>query len=168
MEAYLPPVPGGWFDVTTGMHHAGGATVTVATPLDRLPLFARAGSMLPLQPVVQHTGERPEGPLTLHVYAAPGPFESTLYDDAGDGWGCDDGDYWLGTFRGEADDHGLRLSTHVGGRFAPPWSEWAFVVHGLPQRPASVRVNNASVSFAFEDGTARFAAPAGASFVIEF
>ena len=63
---YLPE--GDWFDFWTGERHTGPGGVTLAAPLDRLPLLVRAGAILPLGPLVQHTGERATDELTLQVY----------------------------------------------------------------------------------------------------
>jgi alpha-glucosidase (family GH31 glycosyl hydrolase) len=77
---YLPA--GRWFDFWTGERHEGPGGVTVAAPLDRLPLLVRGGAILPLGPVVQHTGERPLDELTLQIYPeGAGRFE--LYEDDG-------------------------------------------------------------------------------------
>lgn len=79
---YLPRTPGGWFDLWTGEHRDGGRVHTVAAPLDRIPLHGRAGSILPLGPVVQSTAEATYE--TIDVYVFPGRdafFE--LYEDQG-------------------------------------------------------------------------------------
>jgi alpha-glucosidase (family GH31 glycosyl hydrolase) len=77
---YLPA--GAWYDFWTGERHAGPRGVTVDAPLDRLPLLVRAGAILPLGPVMQHTGERPLDELTLLIYPqATSRFE--LYEDDG-------------------------------------------------------------------------------------
>jgi alpha-glucosidase (family GH31 glycosyl hydrolase) len=77
---YLPA--GRWFDFWTGEPHAGPGGLTVAAPLDRMPLLVRTGAILPLGPVVQHTGERPLDELTLQIYPeATSRFE--LYEDDG-------------------------------------------------------------------------------------
>ena len=80
-----------WYDFWTGQRHAGGRSVEAAAPLERIPLFVRAGSVLPLGPDVQHTGQDPYGDLEVRVYpGADGAFD--LYDDAGDGYGYEDGE----------------------------------------------------------------------------
>ena len=79
---YLPQSPGGWFDFWTGDHRQGGQVHTVAAPLHQLPLHARAGSILPLGPVLQSTAEATNDRLDLFVF--PGRdahFE--LYEDQG-------------------------------------------------------------------------------------
>ena len=78
-SVYLPA--GDWYDWWTGERCLGRRTIPVAAPLDRLPLFARAGSIVPGWPVMQYTGERPVDVLTLHVF--PGDGESMLYEDDG-------------------------------------------------------------------------------------
>ena len=51
-----------------GAHYAGGRNITAAAPYDRMPLFVRAGSILPTGPEVQNTKEQPGGPLVLHIF----------------------------------------------------------------------------------------------------
>jgi alpha-glucosidase (family GH31 glycosyl hydrolase) len=77
---YLPA--GGWFDFWTGERHEGPGGVTLAAPLDRLPLLVRAGAILPLGPIVQHTGERELDELTLQIYPE-GTSRLELYEDDG-------------------------------------------------------------------------------------
>jgi alpha-glucosidase (family GH31 glycosyl hydrolase) len=77
---YLPEGP--WFDFWTGESHTGPGGITVAAPLDRLPLLVRAGAILPLGPLVQYTGERPMDELTLQIYPH-GLSRFDLYEDDG-------------------------------------------------------------------------------------
>jgi alpha-D-xyloside xylohydrolase len=87
---YLPG-DGGWYDFWTGKAFAGKKTIVADAPLAKLPLYVRAGTILPIGPVVQHTGAQSSLPLELRVYpGADGAF--TLYDDAGDGPGYERGE----------------------------------------------------------------------------
>ncbi|MFN3387978.1 MAG: TIM-barrel domain-containing protein [Allosphingosinicella sp.] len=71
-----------WYDFHTGRSEAGGRTIEAAAPYERMPLFVRAGSIVPMGPAIQHTGEKPADPVTLHVYTgADGRF--SLYEDDG-------------------------------------------------------------------------------------
>jgi len=84
------PRAGGWYDFWTGQRLPEGGRVAAAAPLDRLPLFVRAGSLVPLGPHLQHTGEKPADPVELRVYpGADGRFD--LYEDGGDGHGYERG-----------------------------------------------------------------------------
>jgi alpha-D-xyloside xylohydrolase len=79
---YLPLTGGGWFDFWTGQHFDSGQTIDAPAPFDALPLFVRAGSIIPCGPEIERTGEKPADPITLCVYAgANGAF--TLYEDQG-------------------------------------------------------------------------------------
>lgn len=79
---YLPQAAGGWVDFWTGERRAGGRTHDVASPLERMPLHLRAGSILPLGPVLQSTAEATGEVLDLYVVpGANGAFD--LYEDGG-------------------------------------------------------------------------------------
>jgi alpha-D-xyloside xylohydrolase len=79
-EVYLPgSTP--WYSLWSGQV-AGNANLTAEAPYDSVPVFVRAGSILPLGPDVQYVGEKPADPITLHVFeGADGAF--TLYEDQG-------------------------------------------------------------------------------------
>jgi alpha-D-xyloside xylohydrolase len=79
---YLPQSPGGWVDFWTGERRAGGRTHEVPSPLERVPLHLRAGTILPLGPVLQSTAEATGELIDLHVVPGrDGVFE--LYEDGG-------------------------------------------------------------------------------------
>ena len=79
-EVYLPA--GAWFDWWTGERLAGGKTVTRAVDLATMPIYARAGAIIPVDPVRQFTSETVTAPTLLRIYpGADGDF--TLYDDDG-------------------------------------------------------------------------------------
>ena len=81
-SVYLPTTPGGWYLFWTGAAATGGASVSAPAPFDAMPVYVRAGSIVPLGPDLQYTGEKPADPITLYVYAgADGAF--TLYEDQG-------------------------------------------------------------------------------------
>ncbi len=83
-SVYLP-AGAEWFDFWTGEKHGGGQTIVAAAPMDKIPLFVRAGAIVPLGPVVQFAGEKPADPIELRVYrGANGAF--TLYEDEGDSY----------------------------------------------------------------------------------
>ncbi|HEX6183035.1 MAG TPA: TIM-barrel domain-containing protein [Pyrinomonadaceae bacterium] len=79
------PAGDDWVDWWTGKRYEGGKDAEVEAPLDRLPLFARVGAMIPTIPVIQHTGERTKVSLTLVV--VPGPDgDVTVWQDGLDGY----------------------------------------------------------------------------------
>jgi alpha-D-xyloside xylohydrolase len=71
-----------WYDFWTGQSSPGGQTLDAPAPYDQLPLYIRAGSLIPTGPDVQYVGEKPAAPLIVYVYAgADGHFN--LYEDDG-------------------------------------------------------------------------------------
>ncbi len=78
---YLP-AGADWYDFHTGVKSAGGQSIDVSAPLARMPLFVRAGSILPVGPDIQYASEKPGAPITLVVFTgADGSF--ALYEDDG-------------------------------------------------------------------------------------
>ena len=81
-----------WYDFWTNQRMKGGQTVTLQTSIDRVPMFVRAGSILPLAPEMQYVGEKAWDELELRVYTgADGTF--TLYEDEGDNYNYEKGIY---------------------------------------------------------------------------
>lgn len=83
-----------WYDFWTGSTVKGGKEIEADAPLDRLPLYVRAGSILPMGPEIEYADEAPGGPVELRIYAgADGDF--SLYQDAGDGYAYERGERTL-------------------------------------------------------------------------
>ncbi len=79
---YLPSSEGGWYDFWTGDHVEGGQVLMAEAALDTIPLYVRAGAIVPTGPELQYVDEKPANPITLYVFAgADGKF--TLYEDQG-------------------------------------------------------------------------------------
>jgi alpha-glucosidase (family GH31 glycosyl hydrolase) len=80
-DVYLPA--GTWYDWWDNSRHTGGTTLTRKVDLATMPIYVRAGSIIPLDPVRQYVGQPVTEPTTLEVYSgADGAF--TMYDDDGD------------------------------------------------------------------------------------
>jgi alpha-glucosidase len=79
---YLPK--GGWYDYWTNKKYAGGTMIVVDAPLDTVPLFVRAGAMIPTVPPRNYVRERPDDPVTFNIYPDDkGLASGTLYEDDG-------------------------------------------------------------------------------------
>lgn len=90
-DVYLPETTD-WFDLWTGKRHKGGKTVMAPIPLDTIPLFVRAGSIIPMGPDLQYCDEEPADPIDLRIYpGANGSF--ALYEDEGDSYNYEKGAY---------------------------------------------------------------------------
>ena len=81
-----------WYDFWTNKKYKGGQQVTIETFLNRVPMFVRAGSILPLGPEMQYVGEKSWTQLELRIYpGADGDF--LLYEDEGDSYNYEKGLY---------------------------------------------------------------------------
>ena len=114
---------GRWYDFTTCERFEGGGSITVAAPLGRIPVFARAGSVIPMQQVVQYTGQAPIAPLTLVAFPPePGKdYASPYYEDDGTTFDYQRGTYWRRTFN-QSEEGGIR-TLRIGkasGTYTPP------------------------------------------------
>jgi alpha-D-xyloside xylohydrolase len=79
-----------WYDFWTGSSIEGGHAVDVPAPIGRIPLYIRAGSILPLGPAVEYATEKPADPIELRIYrGANGSF--TLYEDENDNYNYEKG-----------------------------------------------------------------------------
>ena len=90
---YLPK-GADWYDFHTGEKVKGGRDITIRTTIDRVPMFVRAGSILPLGPEMQYVGEKSWEELEIRIY--PGADATfTLYEDEGDNYNYEHGKYTL-------------------------------------------------------------------------
>jgi alpha-D-xyloside xylohydrolase len=90
-QVYLP-AGAEWYDFHSGAKHAGGQSVEASAPLARMPLYVRAGSIVPVGPDIQYTGEKPDAPITLFVFTgADGSFD--YYEDDGVSYGYERGEF---------------------------------------------------------------------------
>jgi alpha-D-xyloside xylohydrolase len=88
-SAYLPKGCG-WYDFWTGRKYGGGNSIDAEAPIDIIPLFIKAGSIIPMGPKIQYTGEKPDSPIELRIYpGADGEF--TIYEDEGDNYNYEKG-----------------------------------------------------------------------------
>lgn len=110
-EVYLPAGVK-WYDWWSGEQHTGGQIITVDAPLERCPVFVKAGSIVPIGPDVQYTGEKPWDNLEIRVYpGADGEF--TLYEDEGDNQNYKNGAY--STIRFSLKGNTLTIDSRQGG-----------------------------------------------------
>lgn len=111
-EVYLP-AGSNWFDFWTGQSVAGGRKVMRETPLDIIPLYVKAGSILPIGPQVQYAEEKKWDSLEIRVYpGANGSF--VLYEDEKDNYNYEKGIYSTISFAWNNATHTLSISNRKG------------------------------------------------------
>lgn len=102
-----------WYDFWTGRAEEPSRQVTAAAPMDILPLYIRAGAIVPFGPVVQYTQEKPADPIEVRVYrGANGAF--TLYEDEGDTYNYEKGAYATIPFTWDEMSQTLTIGTRQG------------------------------------------------------
>ena len=110
---YLPK-GANWYDFWTGKLYKGGQNVVLTTSFDKVPMFVRAGSILPLGPEMQYVGEKAWDNLEIRVYpGANGQF--TLYEDEGDNYNYEKGYYSEIIFKWNDRTRTLSISARQGG-----------------------------------------------------
>jgi alpha-D-xyloside xylohydrolase len=111
-SVYLP-VGVDWYDFWTGNIYSGGQTIQADTPIDHLPLYVRAGSIVPMGPVRQHVNDLPEAPIEIHIYPGQdGCFE--LYEDEGDQYNYEDGAFSTISIHWQENERQLILGAQKG------------------------------------------------------
>ena len=102
-----------WYDFWTNKQYKGGQTITLETSFDRVPMFVRAGSILPLGPEMQWVGEKKWDNLELRIYpGADGQF--VLYEDEGDNYNYEKGAYSVIQFSWNEKTHTLTIGDRQG------------------------------------------------------
>ncbi len=135
-KVFLPQ--GEWYNVHSGERFSGPAEIQVQAPIYELPLFARAGSVIPVQSLVQSTVEQPGDTLVLHLYAGNNGRQSVYYEDAGEGMEYQEGDYSRRRLRYEPEARRLVLEPQQGTRTSR-FRQVRLVLHGFA--PDAVQVN---------------------------
>jgi len=138
--------PGDWYDYWTGLPVDRAALRPSKIALDQVPLYVRAGAMIPQQPVVQSTGETPQGPLELRVY--PGRnCQGSLYFDDGTTFNYKGGDLLRAALACQttANSVTLRISSSEG-RFQPWFRSLQWTVFGARSAPAQVTLDGRPLS----------------------
>ncbi|MFC3199837.1 TIM-barrel domain-containing protein [Parapedobacter deserti] len=133
-EIYLPE-GAGWYDFYSGEYHHGGQMLNAPAPYERVPLFAKAGSIVPIGPAVQYTDEKPASEITLWIYAGDdGMF--TLYEDEGTNYNYEQGKFSTIAFTYRDDTGELRIGNREGafdGMLADRKFHIVYVQPGKPQ-----------------------------------
>ena len=112
-NVYAPLSNGGWYDWWTEEKIAAGSTVVVDAPLSRIPLLVRSGSIIPLGPVIQHTGQHRLSDLEIRIY--PGADASfDIYEDDGTSYTYEQGDHSSIPLRWEDDSRTVEVGERKG------------------------------------------------------
>jgi len=143
---YLPA--GSWYDYWTNKKYAGGTMISVDAPLELVPMFVRAGAIIPVGPSLNYVGEKPVDPVTFNIYPDDGGSASaTLYEDDGLSPAYKTGAFRRTTLTARRGQRGFTVSIALAeGNYNPGPRKFNFVVKSSQ--------GSKVVSIA-DDGTAR-------------
>ena len=142
---YIPR--GQWYNFWTDEVVTGGQEIWVDADLDSMPIFVKEGAIIPKYPVQQYVGEKTIDELLLDVYYTEGKEESTVYEDAEDGYDYVKGRYSLRNFRLLGKKKELIIQQHKSGKFITPYETFKLNLHGLPFEISKVEVDNVEIPF---------------------
>lgn len=111
-EVYLPS-GNGWFNLYSGKYYKGGQKINVQAQLDKIPLFVREGSIVPVGPEIQYAEEKPDTNITIYVYTG-GDASFTLYDDENDTYDYKSGKYSMIRFNYNEQEGRLTVGAQDG------------------------------------------------------
>jgi len=111
-DVYLPKSID-WYDFWTGKRFNGGQIVKTDAPLDKIPLFVKAGSIIPMGKIIQYAGEKSADTIEVRIYKGyDGKFE--LYEDEGDNYNYEKGKYTIIPFKWDEERNTLTIGSKQG------------------------------------------------------
>jgi alpha-glucosidase len=136
---YLPK--GEWYNFWTDEKIVGQQEVNVEAPLDEIPLFVRAGAVIPEQPKMQYVDEFVFDELTIHIYKPHTQTESELYEDNGNGLEYKGGDFSHKKFTSEVEGSSWHVRQTIDGEYITSYKKYKMVIHGIEDKPTSIIIN---------------------------
>jgi alpha-glucosidase len=146
---YLPK--GSWYDFWTNKKYDGGTMISADAPLETVPMFVRAGAIIPTGPDMNYTGEKPQDPITFNIYPdEKGSASVTLYEDDGASPAYKQGVYRRTTVdvKRVAGSYSANIAAPEGS-YSPGPRKFSFVIKpgGQPRNAVVVADNGAARSF---------------------
>jgi alpha-D-xyloside xylohydrolase len=111
-EVYLPGGTG-WYDFWTNRYYEGGQTITAAAPIDIIPLYVKAGSILPMTQFMQYVDELPDAPVEVRIYSGKDT-EFELFEDEGDSYRYEEGEYAITKLAWSERNQKLEVNKPIG------------------------------------------------------
>jgi alpha-glucosidase len=140
---FLPP--GEWYDFWTAEKHTNKDQINLHPRIDEVPLYIRAGAIVPMQPLVQYTGEKPNGPLELRLYlpskASANECGGALYQDDGHTFAYQKGEILRVRYSCQVSANLVTLTSSIAKNGFQPWWKSAEVkLYGVATAPKEVRI----------------------------
>ncbi len=140
-KVYLPE--GNWYNLYTGAPDTGRQQKIIPLSLDKLPVYVKGGSIIPEQSLVQSTAQIPVDTLWLHLYKGSQDGDFSYYEDDGNSFAYQKGDFYLRKMHYDAMGGAFQLEAPQGSR-ASRFHHLQLVLHGFDDLH-QVTVNGASL-----------------------
>ncbi|UCE05393.1 MAG: DUF5110 domain-containing protein, partial [bacterium] len=144
-QVYFPA--GDWYDYWTGEKVVGPQKKWVAAPLDKMPIFVKAGAIVPMQPVMNFVDEKLVDPLILHIFPQPGVVTDSLYEDDGISFDYQKELYCITPFEFVFYKNKISFITdHRIGKFSSTDRSYLVRIHDVPSLPYNIELNGAELT----------------------
>jgi len=135
-NVYLPK--GRWYNFWTNECVDGGQEVNVLTPLETIPIFIKAGSVIPEYPVMQYVGEKEITEVKLNIYYSDYEVNSFLFEDYGETFAYEQDIYLEKKFVVSGDAKKMIIEQTMEGLYTPRYDGYHFNIAGLPFKPYKI------------------------------
>ncbi|OOQ56912.1 glycoside hydrolase family 31 protein [Mucilaginibacter pedocola] len=142
-KVYLPK--GKWYNFWSLEMTEGGQEVEVATPLDTMPLFVKAGSVIPEYPVMQYTNEKPIEEVKLNIYYSDYEVNSFLFEDYGETFAYEQDIYLEKKFIVNGTATSLSIKQSMEGLYTPRYEGYHLKINGLPFKPSKIMADGKEI-----------------------
>jgi alpha-glucosidase len=142
-EVFLPR--GLWYSLWDFSLWEGGRSYTMAAPLDSMPIFVKAGSVVPEYPVMQYVGESEIDEMLLNIYYAPYHVNSFMFEDHGDTFGYEQDIYVEKKFETHGNAQAFVIQQSIEGMFTPRYEFYRLKIYGLPFNVTKIFVDGKEI-----------------------
>ncbi len=142
-NVYLPK--GKWYYYWNNEVIEGGKEVTVPTPLETMPIFIKAGSVIPEYPIMQYVGEKEIEEVKLNVYFSDYEVNSFLFEDYGETFAYEQDIYLEKKFVVKGKPNQLTIQQSMEGLYTPRYENYEFNIIGLPFKPTRITADNKEI-----------------------
>src|SRR5690606_10287142 len=146
-EVYLPNADKFWYNYWTDLPVQGGKTYNILTPLDEMPIFIKAGTVLAEYPVVQNVEEINLKTLKLNIFFAPYENTSFIYEDNGDTFTYQQDIYREKKFLTKGNQHSFKIEQSSKRLFNEQYKHYEMEFVGIPFEPKNIRVDGELIDF---------------------
>ncbi len=138
-KVYLPK--GKWYDFFNGDQYEGEQEIMIGCPLDKLPVFAKGGSIIPMQTIVQSTSEKPSDTLFVHVYYGNEASVYSYYEDDGQTYAYENGEFLQAKMSFQPADKKIVIEALAAGKYKSKFTAISLIMHGFEPVAKQISVN---------------------------